>query len=141
MLSQLTPQKRALFLATYRRTGSVTKAAEAADICRRTFYDWKERDKDFAAEAEEAENAYIDDLELEADRRASQGVEEPVFYQGVECGRVVKYSDTLLMFRLNGMRPEKYKRVEKRDVSLHVDVSDVEAARAKVDKLLGRKAK
>ena len=140
-VSKFTATKKALFLKTYRLTGNVTRGAEAADIDRRTFYHWKDSDKKFTESAEDAENAYVDGLEVEADRRAHDGVEEPVFYQGVRCGTVRKYSDTLLMFRLNGLRPEKYKRVEKREISGRIDVCDVEIARAKVDKLLGRTPK
>ena len=47
-------------------------------------------------------------LEDEATRRAVEGVEGPVFFQGRQCGVVRKYSDTLLIFRLKAMRPEKY---------------------------------
>ena len=37
------------------------------------------------------------------------GVDEPVFYQGAQCGAVRKYSDTLLIFMLKARRPEKYR--------------------------------
>ena len=47
--------------------------------------------------------------EDEAVRRAHDGVDEPVFYQGKACGVVRKYSDTLLIFLLKGRRPEKYR--------------------------------
>jgi hypothetical protein len=60
--------------------------------------------KAFEDAAEEA----ADLLETEARRRALEGVEEPVFYQGQQCGTVHKYSDTLLIFLLKGCRPEKY---------------------------------
>lgn len=47
-------------------------------------------------------------LEAEALRRALEGVSEPVFHQGRECGSKVKHSDTLLMFLLKTLRPERY---------------------------------
>jgi len=31
-----------------------------------------------------------------------------VYYQGVECGRVRKYSDTLLMFLMKGAMPQEF---------------------------------
>lgn len=48
-------------------------------------------------------------LEDEAVRRAYVGVEEPLFYQGKQCGTVRKYSDTLLIFLLKGAKPAKYR--------------------------------
>ena len=42
-------------------------------------------------------------------RRALEGGEEPVFYQGKIVGSVRKYSDTLLMFMLKARRPERYR--------------------------------
>lgn len=60
-------------------------------------------------------DAYVDTMEREADRRAIQGVDQPVFQNGREVGVVRKYSDVLLMFRLNGQRPEKYKRWERHE--------------------------
>ena len=50
-----------------------------------------------------------DVLEREAWRRASEGVKQPVFYQGEVCGHVRKYSDVLLIFLLKGARPDKYR--------------------------------
>ena len=54
-----------------------------------------------------------DVLEDEVRRRAFDGIEEPVFYQGVATDVVRKYSNTLAVFLLKGAKPEKYKdRVE-----------------------------
>lgn len=97
------------FLDAYIRDATVTAAALAAKVGRRTHYDWLERDTRYAARFGQAEEAATDALEREARRRAIDGVEEPVFYQGDECGRVKKYSDTLLIFLLKGKRPEQFK--------------------------------
>jgi len=51
----------------------------------------------------------IERIEEEADRRAVEGTLEPVFYQGFECGQVRRYSDTLLIFRLKALNPQKYR--------------------------------
>ena len=32
-----------------------------------------------------------------------------MFYQGVECGKIRKYSDTLMIFLLKGMNPRKFR--------------------------------
>ena len=60
--------------------------------------------KAFAAAQDEAAQL----LEDEAVRRATEGVLEPVFYQGEECGAVRRYSDGLMQFLLRGFRPQKY---------------------------------
>jgi hypothetical protein len=51
----------------------------------------------------------VDTLEAEADRRAAEGTLRPVFYKGEQCGEIREYSDTLLIFRLKALRPEKYR--------------------------------
>ena len=60
----------------------------------------------FAADWERVVELATEDLEKEVRRRAYQGVEEPVFYQGEICGHIQKYSDTLLMFAVKARKPE-----------------------------------
>ena len=42
-------------------------------------------------------------------RRAREGVDEPVFYQGEHCCNVRRYSDTLLIFMLKARKPDVYR--------------------------------
>ena len=104
-----TPKKREKFLVALRDGQSISDACKASNVARRTAYNWRDSDKDFAAEWDDALDEGSDLLEDEAKRRAVDGVDEPVFYQGQEVARVKKYSDTLLMFLLKGRRPEKFK--------------------------------
>ena len=104
-----TPKKRAEFVAALRGGQSVSDACQAAGIARQRVYEWREDDSDFAAEWNVALDEGTDALEDEAKRRAVDGVDEPVFYQGKEIAKVKKYSDTLLMFLLKGRRPDKFK--------------------------------
>ncbi len=104
-----TPKKVEAFLDGLSAGLSVTGACEQAVIGRRTVYEWREQDPDFAANWDAALEAGTDILEDEARRRAVEGVEEPVFYQGKPVGQVRKYSDVLLIFLLKGRRPEKFK--------------------------------
>lgn len=98
------------FLEGYRRSGNIRAAAEAAGIARRTHYNWIESDPEYAGAFEEAREDAADVLEAAAWKRAVVGVEEPTgWYQGMPGGTVRKYSDTLLIFLLKGMRPEKYR--------------------------------
>jgi hypothetical protein len=109
-----TAKKARQFVESLLQTGgNVSRACLAVNIGRMTAYEWRNDDPEFAKAWDEAVEAGLDDLEQEARRRAFEGVLEPHFYQGVECGYVRKYSDTLLIFLLKGGRPEKYKdRVE-----------------------------
>lgn len=101
-----TAQRR--FLAAFADVGTIWHAAEQAGVGRRTHYDWLATDRAYAAEFEEALGRATDALEGEARRRAITGVDEPVFYQGVQCGTVRKHSDTLLIFLLKGRRREVF---------------------------------
>jgi hypothetical protein len=106
-----TPETRERFLALLAETGYVDQASKAAGFPRRqTVYEWREADPDFAQAWDDALEAYTQALEAEADRRGMRGVPEPVYWRGEQVGTVQKYSDVLLMFRLNGMRPEKYRQ-------------------------------
>ena len=68
-------------------------------------------------------------LEDEAVRRAYHGVEEPVFYKGVQCGSITKYSDKLLIFLLKARDPAKYRdgsgaESERDPVTLNFNIVD-----------------
>jgi hypothetical protein len=58
----------------------------------------------FRAAWDDALQAALDELELELRRRAMQGVEQPVYYGGKECGRIRTYNDALGMFLLRSKR-------------------------------------
>lgn len=83
-----------------------------------TFYLIRQREPEFAAAWEEALQIGLDRLEDEAIRRAVDGNEEPVFYQGQQVGMVRKYSDGLLTTLLKAHRPARYRE------RVGVDVSD-----------------
>lgn len=100
-------QKKARALKHYVEFGTVTAACRAAGIDRTTWYWWRTHDKDFDIAVKEAEEAVADDLEQEAINRAKEGK-----------------SDTLLIFLLKGLRPEKYKERRELDVTHHDDPAE-----------------
>lgn len=104
-----TVHARGLFIDILRDTANVSAAARAANVNRRTAYNWREESAEFAADWDEALEEATDALEAEARRRALEGVPKPVFYQGSECGTVQEYSDTLMTLLLKAHRPDKYK--------------------------------
>jgi hypothetical protein len=74
----------------------VTAAANAAALYRAAF--------------EEAAVVAGQALEDEAVRRAKEGYDEPLFYQGQPTGYTIRrYSEGLLMMVLKGWRPERYR--------------------------------
>lgn len=81
----------------------------AAHIDRSVCYDYYAKNKRFAKAWDDAVEVAGSLLEAEARRRARNGVDEPVFYLGNECGLIRKYSDSLLMFLLKGIYPKKYR--------------------------------
>lgn len=106
-----TSEKEASLLdAVVSSGGNVTEACKIASIGRTTVFTWSKDDPEFKARLNEAIDKGLDVLEDEARRRAVIGVDEPVFYKGDICGYVRKYSDTLLIFLLNGGKPEKYRQ-------------------------------
>ncbi len=110
---QISDAKKRAFLVAYAKCGGVCKSAEAVGISDRTHRNWIHDDAEYKAAFEDAGEAYVQKLEAEADRRATEGVEEPVYQGGELVGTKLKFSDTLLIFRLKGLKPEKYReRIE-----------------------------
>jgi hypothetical protein len=125
------PRWEGAFLAALRDSGNVRLACSRTGIARRTAYDLRDRHEDFAAAWDDALEDACDLLEAEARRRAHDGVDEPVVYQGKLCGTwidaegkpvtegtegatlipltVKKYSDPVLLALLRAHRPEKYR--------------------------------
>jgi transposase-like protein len=115
---KVTPERKAAFCAALAEAGgNVSRACEAVDVTRMTAYRWRTEDEAFARAWDEAKAIGLDALEDEATRRAFEGCDKPVFHQGVKCGTIREYSDTLAIFLLKGGKPEKYRENSK--VELH----------------------
>ena len=114
---------REIFLAELARVGIVGAACKKAGIGRSTAYKTYKDDPAFASAWDLALDDAADSMESEAIRRGTEGVDKPVYQQGVEVGTIREYSDTLLIFMLKAVRPEKFrdrsevKRTGKVDVS------------------------
>ena len=105
------------FIEALKKNGNVRDSCALANIDRTTAYEHRNSDLAFRKLWEDALDDAADSLEAEAVRRARDGVDEPVFYMGAECGAIRKYSDTLLIFLLKGIRPEKYRERVSVDVN------------------------
>ena len=95
----------------------VQAALQASGYKRRTVYDWRRDDEPFRQQWEDAVAQAVEALEAEADRRGVEGTLKPVFYQGEECGQIREYSDTLLIFRLKALAPDKYRENIRQDIN------------------------
>ena len=112
-----TLERRGKFLAALNHAqGNVSDACEAAGIARVTAYEWRKDDESFRVEWDAIVDKHMDALESEIYRRAYEGTNKPVFYQGEQCGSVQEFSDTLAMFILKGHRPEKYRENIKQEI-------------------------
>jgi hypothetical protein len=137
--------KQRAFLASYVVTASILKAAKAAKVNRSLHYRWLKEDDEYKIAFAAAYLEAGDSLEDEAVRRAHEGIQEPLIYQGNFSykQRVVKdaagvdvliagkqqfenygkplcvntKSDTLLMFLLKGFKREKYRENASLEVS------------------------
>lgn len=127
-------------LRELRKGCTLAEAAAAAKVDRTTVWRHKQDDAEFAAAFAQAESEGTDVMEAEATRRAIDGEDEPVIYQGRlmlvgvdkdgnPCDpdrpeavkrvplTVKRRSDTLLIFLLKGRRPEKFRDVVRQEVT------------------------
>lgn len=120
LTSKRTPEIEAVFLLGLAKGYSVTTAALAVKIGRRTVFDWRQASEatldpetgiyadDFCVRWEAAVAAGVELLEDEAHRRAFHGFERPVYQKGELVGQETVYSDTLMQLLLKGKAPRKY---------------------------------
>ncbi len=106
---QFTQDRMDKFLAALAITGLVTRAAEIAGVSPPTVYRHRERDEGFMAEWDNARERYADTLEMEAYRRAHDGVVEDVFFKDEKIGEKTVYSDKLLEILLRKNRPAEFR--------------------------------
>jgi len=118
MCTLRTAKKKRAFLEALKGCGNVTLACKLVGIPRMTAYGQRTVDPGFAAEWDSAVVEYAEVvLEPEADRRAVEGTERPVFYKGDECGSVREFSDLLMIFRLKALKPDVYRERQSLEVS------------------------
>lgn len=97
-----------LFLRELRVHGLINTAATAAGVTRRRVDRERETNAEFEYAMDDALEASADVLELEARRRAVEGVEKGVYFQGAEVATEVVYSDTLLTTLLKAKRADEF---------------------------------
>jgi len=98
------------FLSGLRTYGTVTHAAEAAGIGRRTAYDRREKVQAFANLWDDAQLGATEDLELSVFQKAKDGWQQEVYFQGEQCGTRTMFAPQLATFMLSSRKPEMYNR-------------------------------
>jgi hypothetical protein len=104
-----TPENKEIVLAMLANGATYGAAAAAIGAHRRTIIKWPDRDEEFAQRWHNVVEEGADRLEQEAIRRARDGVERPVFFQGRIVGYTREYSDLLLIKLLQAKRPGVYR--------------------------------
>jgi len=92
-----------------RKMPNISKACRAAGVARQTAYRHRDEYPEFASMWEDALQEGLDGWEEEMARRAYEGMERPLMYQGDMVGTVNEYSDTLAIFLMKAHRPDKYR--------------------------------
>ncbi len=133
-----TARRRRAFIITLAETGNVSEAARATKVSRGAAYALRNSYPEFSTLWDESLEAAVDSLELEARRRAVQGIDQPHFHQGKVTGMVRKYSDALLMFLLRAHRPGKYRERSETGKSGSEGESAFEGARDELRERLDR---
>ena len=95
--------------------GNVREATDSAGVHRSQAYEWKHSDEMFSDAWEDSLEEAADRIEQEMWRRAIEGTDYPVIYQGEITDTYKQYSDSLLTLLAKGNRASKYK--ERTEVS------------------------
>ena len=88
------------YLDTLLETGEKALARQAVPIARQTIAGHRKHDPKFREDEDEALRIYRANLAKEVHRRAVQGVQEPVIWQGTTVGWKTIYSDRLLELQI-----------------------------------------
>jgi len=90
------------------RTGSVTVAANRAQLRRSTLYQMRQDDDAFAERWARSLDLGVERLQDNAMNRALNGTEKPIYRNGQKVGSVQQFDNRLLQFLLKAHRPDLY---------------------------------
>jgi len=130
------PEWFADFLATFKDTGSVEKACDAAGIGRSTAYDWRGKDKAFDAAWQDLDDVWLDRLENGMMRRALVGSEKPVFSNGKQVGVYREFNFNRERFILERRRKRKWGQEPEADRAPADTAAAIRAFLAKADAVI-----
>ena len=129
---------RALFFEMLRKTGNVSAAARHAGRARAQLYRLRKQDTAFAALWDDALEEAADWLELEALRRAMDGIEEGRYFRGEMIGTITRYSESLLMFLLKARRPSVFGTIQAHRLTSANDEGSLDGLRRELETKMAR---
>ena len=112
-VSDLSPaqlqERKLTFLRAFANRGIVRDGCLASSISWGTYTRWRDKDEGFNEGCKHAEMLAADRLEAEAHRRAFDGYDKPVIYQGEITESYTEYSDSLMNTLMKGYKKDKYR--------------------------------
>lgn len=107
-MSNSAPFDKDHFIEILRTVGLEAKACNEAGYRLSAYRKACAEDPIFQEQVDEIIELYYDEVEAEAHRRAVEGVEEGIYYQGGMVGTKKVYSDALLIKILSARRAKVY---------------------------------
>jgi len=100
------------FLLFVARSGQLVSSAAQTGVSSQTIRNHREADPAFDERVKDAVERYRDSVDAEIKRRGIDGIEEPVFYQGVVVGWLRRYSDALALAHAKAHDPRYRERTQ-----------------------------
>lgn len=114
----LTVNQRKFLVCLETEVGNISRAAELCGMTRKTHYYWLKESEAYREAAGELSAAINDRIMREFFRRGVEGVAEPVFYQGEQCGTKMVYDTPALIALAKARMPKKFRENFKGHIQL-----------------------
>lgn len=111
---QLSPANMKKFLRELERTGNLKASAAYVGVTAQTIYAAQKRIEGFKDACDTARDKMAHTVESEMRRRAIDGVEKGVYYQGELVATELEYSDQLLTLLAKANAPDRYGKIDDR---------------------------
>ena len=130
---QLSAKQRAFLTAYVHLGGNVTGAARSVGCTIWAHYNWLDECPNYKSAFTQAKPLADNTLLVTAIKRATQGWDEPHFYQDAVVGHVRKFSDTLLLALLKAKFPNEFK--DRSETTVNASLEAVRKLDPGVDRL------
>jgi len=104
--SRFTAKRQQLYLDAIEEHGEPALARQEVGFTYETIRQHRLKNPEFAEAEEEALRIYRAKLAKEVHRRGVEGVQEPIYWNGMVVGWITKYSDRLLELHIKRHNPE-----------------------------------
>jgi len=124
---KFTDDRKEEFLNFLRKNGNITISAHNVGVCYGTIKLHQRNSPEFDEAVEQAILESVGYAESEIQRRAFEGVEKGVYYQGKKVGTEKQYSDTLALRWLEAYNPSRWSPRSSVDVNSKVEINSSDA--------------